>query len=132
MHRRLGSLALFAFVTACATTSNRDTTLTRQLVGTWAAESIPGVFVTYRADGTVSSHGKIEIDGEEFDYRDAGTWSVKDGAIHNVVAEAPDIPGFDEIELPYVSIEKIVSIDGDEYRYVCPAQGCTNTMRRVK
>ena len=38
----------------------------------------------------------------------------------------------EKLELPYLSREKIVSLEQTEYRYVCPVQGCTNSMRRVK
>ena len=52
-----------------------------------------------------------------------GTWKIIDGAIHSTTLELDELPGMPALELPYLSVEKIVSLQAHEYRYVCPVQG---------
>ena len=72
------------------------------------------------------------IEGAEKEFRGTGTWKIEDGTILNTTLSHDEIPGMEKLKLPYSSREKIVSLEQHEYRYVCPIQGCTNTMRRVK
>jgi hypothetical protein len=128
----LALLALAACEPQPATSpSSVSDATTHNLIGTWATTEAPRGRVTYRADGTWVSVFVIELDGAEKKVRGNGTWKIEDNAIHNTTLAHDDIPGTEEIALPYLSVEKIVSVGDREYRYVCPVQGCTNTMRRV-
>ena len=120
------SFGLALLLASCSTRSSAD-----RLVGTWEATSEPLVRVTYAADGTWQSSFTLDVDGASREFRGHGTWKVQDGAIHNTTLAHDEIPGMEPIELPYLSVEKLVSVDESEYRYVCPVQNCTNTMRRV-
>ena len=99
-----------------------------RLVGTWqiTVEGVDGT-VSYEPDGTWESTVDMKIAGKLQRLTSAGTWRVESGAIHNVTTKS-DMPG---LATPYTSIEKLVSLDDREYRYVCPVAGTTNRMVKV-
>lgn len=101
-----------------------------KLVGAWEPSTDDDVTVTYAADGSWTSWGTMMLAGEETAITAEGTWHVHRGAIYNVTTKMSDeLPG---LVLPYLSIEKLVEVGDDEYRYVCPAAGTTNRMVRVQ
>ncbi len=124
--KAVAALLLVLTLGSCATETSAD-----RLVGTWETPDEPRARITYEPDGTWHSSFVIEVEGNNGEYLCTGTWKVEGGAIHSTTRTADDIPGMESIELPYLSIEKLVSVDEREYRYVCPVQHCTNTMRRV-
>ncbi|MFK7741840.1 MAG: hypothetical protein AB8H80_16100 [Planctomycetota bacterium] len=116
-------------ITKSTAPTEQDRAHTRMLLGTWVTE-YDDAEITYRADGTCSMWMELEDeDGGMQRYESSGTWQVRDGAIHGVTERME--PPLEELPLPYVSIEKLVEVGADQYRYVCPVQDCTNTMRRV-
>lgn len=128
--RALAAGLVLACLVSCRAS---DADLARRLEGTWTSDEQDGVRgeVTYSKDGTW--HGRMLVrdpSGSVTSYRSNGTWAVEGGAIRNVGLHH-DMEGLFDQDSPLVSVEKLVSVEETEYRYVCPFQGCVNTMRRV-
>ncbi len=126
----LAALSLLFLIPSCAAPTP-DSEQAQQLVGTWTSTKDPAIRVTYRQDGTWRSVMTLEVEGKERQFRGNGTWKVQAGVLHNTTIEHDAIPGMEGPALPYLSKEKLLAVGKTEYQYVCPVQGCSNTMRRV-
>lgn len=130
LYARALAILLATLLVSCSAAPKSDAAYRDALLGTWAVTDGPEAEVTYHPDQSWTSWMRAEGEDQVVrTFRARGKWTVRDGAIHStMLASDLELPGF---ELPYLSVEKLVSVGDAEYRYVCPEQGCTNTMRRV-
>jgi hypothetical protein len=121
--RRTSVVMLASIVAACAIRPSSDTTLAKDLVGTWSWNRESGCCTRYEQSIHFNSDGTFRGDGVRRDatgskpYSFGGQWNVQEGQLKLIVISPP-------LDFPKVEFtERIVSLVGMQLITVQPNSG---------
>jgi hypothetical protein len=95
-----------------------DIAITRLLVGDWDLRSVsPTVkegIITFRANGTFSSHGLFHVGGRESRIDAEGTWQIKNGLLTEKITKSNDPT---TLHIGQLRQDKVLSITNKKFQF---------------